>query len=127
MPLPFKDAFCRHFQCSAKDYSREAVWRCLYPHARSVWRALELAGGSAAHTATVLMEMVGETRSKEDLLDVISEYRDEIKPHSGLLARRFKIRVSILRLVALHDEIRKAEAAMPAPVPSAPPPTDPPA
>jgi hypothetical protein len=96
-----------HFQCKPEDYQRKALLQCLYPQARIFWRLLDLTGGPAVLAAYTFIEMVGQTQSREDLLDVISEYRDDIKPHSGFLAQTFKVRVSIERLMALHNIIRK--------------------
>ncbi len=71
-----------------------------------MWRILDLAGGRAVLAANAFIQMAGQAQSKEDLLDIINEYRDDIKPHSGFFAGRWKIRVSVERLVALHDEVR---------------------
>lgn len=109
MARTFKDAFCAHFGCRPEAYQREMLARSLYPQARPFWRFLDLAGGKAMMAASTFIELAGQTQTKEDLMDVINEYRDDIKPHSGFVAQVFKIRVSVERLVALHDLVRKSE------------------
>ena len=106
MPQTFKSAFCECFNCPEDRYGYEALKRCLYPHAGKMWRFLDLAGGNAVLTANTFIQMAGQAQSKADLLDIINEYRDDLKPHSGYMATHWKIRVSVDRLVALHDEVR---------------------
>src|SRR3569832_2053716 len=99
MAQTFKEAFCAHFGCRPENFGREALSRSLYPQARPFWRFLDLAGGKAMFAANTFIELAGQTRTKEDLLDVINEYRDDIKPHSGFMSQMFKVRVSVERLV----------------------------
>jgi|GEM_PF-2700325 len=114
MAQTFKQAFCGHFHCPLEDFSREALARCLYPHARAVWKVIDLCGGHAALAATTFIDLAGQTLTKEDLLDVISEYRNDIKPHAGFLAQVFKMRVSIERVIAVHNLVRQTETNLPA-------------
>src|SRR4051794_38002892 len=109
MVLSFKDAFADCFGCRPDDFSREALPKVLYPHARAVWGLLELGGGPPVLAAQGFMNLVAETRSKEDLMEAIAEYRDEVRPSSGFLARRLKLRVSVERLLALHHFVREVE------------------
>lgn len=109
MALPFREAFADTFGCAPDDFSREALKRCLYPHARAIWSLLELAGGPPVLSAQAFMDLVAETRSKDELLDAIAEHRDEVRPYSGFLARRFYLRVSVERLLALHHFVRETE------------------
>ena len=115
MTSTFKQVFCAHFRCAPEDFNRKALARCLYPHAGFVWKILDLTGGPAVLAAYSFIELAGQTKTKEDLLDVISEYREDIKPHSGFLAQHFKVRVSIDRLIMLHDLIRSSPAAQSTP------------
>ncbi|MDB6058224.1 MAG: hypothetical protein JWO95_2068 [Verrucomicrobiales bacterium] len=55
------------------------------------------------------MTLVADTRSKDELMDAIAEYRDEVRPHSGFLARRLYLRVSVERLLAMHHFVREVE------------------
>jgi len=109
MALPFRDAFSDCFGCKAEDFSREALKRCLYTHARAIWPLLELAGGPPVLAAQAFMNLVAETKGKEELLDAIVEYRDDVRPYSGLVARRLYMRVSVERLLALHHFVREVE------------------
>jgi len=109
MAQTFKEVFCAHFKCAPENYAREALSRSLYPQARTIWKVFDLAGGPAVRAANTFIELAGQTQSKEDLLDVITEYRDDIKPHAGFMADLFKLRVSIDRLIALHDLVRPLE------------------
>lgn len=109
MALPFRDAFADAFGCSPEEFSNEALKRCLYPHARTIWPLLELAGGPPVLAGHALMDLVADTRSKEDLLDAIDVYRDEVRPSSGFLTRRLYLRVSVERLLALHHFVRETE------------------
>lgn len=63
-----------------------------------------------------LLEDAAQTRSEEELCDLISEYVYQTQLHGGLLAKRFKIRVSGQRLLNLHAEARKT-SRRPAPNP----------
>jgi hypothetical protein len=107
--LPFKEAFSDCFGCDTEDFSKEALKKCLYPHARVLWGFLELGGGPPVLAAHAFMNLIAETRSKDDLLDAIREYRDEVRPNSGSLARRLYLRVSVERLLALHHFVREIE------------------
>ena len=107
--LPFKDAFADCFGCNPEDFSKEALKKVLYPHARSLWRFLEFGGGPAVLAAQAFMDLIAETRGKDDLLDAVREYRDDVRPNSGFLARRLKLRVSVERLLALHHFVREVE------------------
>jgi hypothetical protein len=109
MALPFKDAFADCFGCRPEDFSQEALKKCLYPHARAIWGFLEFSGGPPALAAHAIMDLVAETVSKEDLLDAIKEYADGVRPNTGFLARRLKLRVSVERLLALHHFVREVE------------------
>ncbi len=55
------------------------------------------------------MDLVADTRNKDELMDAIQEYRDEVRPCSGFLARRLRLRVSVERLLALHHFVREVE------------------
>jgi hypothetical protein len=107
--LPFKEAFADAFGCRPDAFSQEVLKRCLYPHARVIWPLLEFAGGPAVLAAQAYMDLIAATRSKDELLDAIDEYRDEIRPHSGFLARRLYLRVSVERLLGLHHFVRETE------------------
>lgn len=109
MARPFKDAFAQCFGTQPDNFSREALKRCLYPHARVVWPVLELGGGPPVLAAEALMNLVAETRNKEELLDAIDEYRDDVRPYSGFLARRLYLRASMERLLGLHHFVREVE------------------
>lgn len=109
MALPFKDAFADCFGCNPEDFSKEALSKVLYPHARALWKYLELGGGPPVLAAQAFMELVADTRGKEDLQDAIKEYGDDVRPSSGFLARRLKLRVSVERLLALHHFVREVE------------------
>jgi hypothetical protein len=109
MAQTFKEAFCTYYRCKPEHYPREALSRCLYPQARAVWKVFELAGGPATLAANTFIELAGQTQSRDDLMDVITEYRDDIKPHAGFLADLFKLRVSIERLIALHETVRQTD------------------
>jgi hypothetical protein len=52
----------------------------------------------------------GNTRSKEELKDLISLFHNDVKPLSGYFVRRFKIRISCERLLMLHSQVRKSES-----------------
>lgn len=54
-----------------------------------------------------LLEEAAQTRDEEELRDLVGEYEYQTKLHGGLLANRFKIRVSGQRLLCLHAEVRK--------------------
>lgn len=109
MALPFKEAFADAFGCRPEDFPKEALKRCLYPHARAIWPLLDSAGGPAALAARAYMDLIAETRTKDELLDAIDEYRDEVRPYSGFLARRLYLRVSVERLLGLHHFVRETE------------------
>ncbi len=109
MPLPFREAFVDCFGCRPDNFQREALNRCLYPHARVLWGLLELGGGPAILAAEAFMELITDTKDKEDLLDAVGVYRDEVRPNSGFLARRLYLRVSVERLLALHHFVREVE------------------
>lgn len=67
-------------------------------------------GTRTAMEACAFVDAAGNTRSKEELKDLISLYHNDIKPVSGIFVRKFKIRVSCERLLLLHSQIRKNEA-----------------
>lgn len=109
MKQSFKKAFCDCLGCSADDYSREALSHCLYPHARLVWKLVDWSGGFTLMAANTLVELAADTESREDLMQLIEGYYQEVQPYSGLAGRVLKIRISTDRLLALHDRIRKSE------------------
>ena len=66
-------------------------------------------GARIATEACAFIGAAGNTRSKEELKDLISLYHNDVKPFSGIFVRRFKIRVSCERLLMLHSQVRKSE------------------
>ena len=68
-----------------------------------------LLGTRIAAESCAFIGAVGNTRNKEELKDLISLYHNDVKPFSGILVRRFKIRVSCERLLMLHSQVRKSE------------------
>lgn len=109
MALPFRDAFAECFGTNPEDFSKDALDRCLYAHARAIWGFLKFAGGPPVLAADAFMSLVADTRSKDELMDAIAEYRDEVRPYSGFLARRLYLRVSVERLLAVHHFVRETE------------------
>jgi hypothetical protein len=109
MAATFKDSFCACFQCKPEDFAKRALECCLYPHARATWGFLEFGGGPATLAAQAFMNLVADTRNKEELMDAVREYREDIRPHAGVLAKSLRFRVSVERLLGLHHFVREQE------------------
>jgi len=107
VPPTFEEAFCAHFNFPKERFAREAMRRSLYPCARRIWPLLDLLGGPAILIAKFLIDSAARTRGKQDLLDLFSEYRQDIQPQGGFLAKKLKLRVSTQRLLVLNDLIRE--------------------
>jgi len=105
MTLTFKEAFCQRFDCRPENFERELLKRCLYSHAKVCWSFFDLAGGKPIRIAHQFVELIGQIRTREELRDVIDEYREDIRPHGGFLVQTLKFRVSIEKLVALYDSV----------------------
>jgi hypothetical protein len=109
MALPFKDAFAACFGCKPEEFSPEALQRCLYPHARALWPSLKICGGPPVLAAEAMMDLIADTRNNDELRDAIAEHQNEVRPYSGVLARRLYLRVSVERLLGLHHFVREVE------------------
>jgi len=109
-PKTFSEAFCACYNCSPESFVKEALFRCIYPHARRPMKIFYLLGTRTALEASAFIGAAGNTRSKEELKDLISLFHNDVKPFSGIFVRRFKIRVSCERLLMLHSQVRKSES-----------------
>ncbi|MGZ4971389.1 MAG: hypothetical protein ACXWDN_01410 [Limisphaerales bacterium] len=109
MALPFKDAFCACYKCKPEEFQQKAADFCLYPRARILWRFLDLVGARTTLGATTLLELAGQTRSEEDLCDVIKEYHHDLYRHVGWPAKLLGLRISTERLLALYRNVRSME------------------
>jgi hypothetical protein len=103
---PFKEAFCKHCNVPIASYEREVIRRTLRPHAAKVWPLLEMFGAKTVFSSRRLVRMVAETRTRDDLIDVIDEYYKDFKPKAGFLVNVLNISISCRKLVALHDQAR---------------------
>lgn len=99
----FKEAFCECYRCPPKAYLRRALRLTLYPHVGFLAGCFYWFG--LPHAVKVL-EQAGQTKDEDDLKDVIDEYEYELELYGGVLAHRFKVRVSAERLSHLHAHIR---------------------
>jgi hypothetical protein len=105
----FAEAFCACYNCPPESFVKEVLFRCVYPHARRSMKFFYLIGSRTAMEASAFVGAAGNTRSKEELKDLISLFHNDVKPFSGIFVRRFKIRVSCERLLMLHSQVRKSE------------------
>jgi hypothetical protein len=104
----FKEAFCSYFELHPEAYEKEVIRRSLRGRARRLWPLLEITGGATVFSARHLVALAGETRTRDDLVDVIDEYEKDFKPHAGFLLRRLKIGLSCKNLLDVHDLVRRA-------------------
>ena len=109
MTSTFAEAFCSAYNVPPETFIKEALFRCIYPHARRPMKLFYALGTRTATEACAFINAAGNTRSKEELKDLISLFHNDVKPFSGILVRRFKIRVSCERLLMLHSQVRKSE------------------
>jgi hypothetical protein len=108
-PKTFAEAFCDCYNFPLESFVKEVLFRCIYPHARRPMKLFYLLGTRTAMEASAFISAAGNTRNKEELNDLISLFHNDVKPFSGILVRRFKIRVSCERLLMLHSQVRKSE------------------
>ena len=116
----FKEAFCSHFCCPPERFAYEAVFKCLYPHALLFFRIFLLLQTRTTTEAFVFMEKVGQTRTVEELEDVISEYHNDMRDLSTYWARHWNLRVSARAVARLNTTIRspkKSSQSAPSTVP----------
>jgi hypothetical protein len=106
----FAEAFCDCYNCPPEEFIKEVLFRCIYPHARRSMKFFYFLGTRTAREACALIDAAGNTRSKEELKDLVSLYHNDVKPLAGIFVRKFKIRVSCERLLMLHSQVRKAES-----------------
>jgi hypothetical protein len=109
-PTTFAEAFCACYNFPPDSFVKEALFRCIYPHARRPMKFFYLLGTRTALEASAFIGAAGNTRSKEELKDLISLFHNDVKPFSGIFVKRFRIRVSCERLLMLHSQVRKSEA-----------------
>ena len=98
---------CGRFGCAPEDYLRVALKHCLYPQARGLFRILPYSFARAADLK--LLEEARAATSEEYLQELLREYWDEVHLRGGLLAKRWKLRVSGGRLLKLFEEVMRAE------------------
>lgn len=106
MASSFKEAFCNYARCTPGSYTREMLFHCLHPHAvpfAGIINWLEPA------TMFEFLKEIGETTSKEDFHEVLSEYQYRQKLRGGFLANRLNIRLAVHLLAKLHEEVRRDE------------------
>jgi hypothetical protein len=108
MPVSFKESVCSHYGIPSEHYERELILQTLHPHARRIWPVLELTGGKTVFSSRQLADMVADTVTRDDMIDVINEYYKDLKPKAGFLVNALDISISCRKLLALHDQLRAA-------------------
>lgn len=106
-PKTFREAFCDYFHVSPENYTREAVFKCLYPHAVFFFRICYPLQTVTIIESMQFINMVGQTRTDEELEDVISDYHNDMKDRSTYLARRWNMRVSARAVAKINQIIRR--------------------
>ena len=102
----FAEAFCEQIGCKPEDYLREALKRCLYPWARIL---SVLPPFSVRVEDLELLEAAGGATSKEQVHELLRDYWVNLHLHGGILAKRYKLRVSGERLQKLFAQVMQRE------------------
>ena len=107
MSKTFAQALCERFGCAPEDYLQVALKHSLYP------QALLLSRIPPFHTRPEdreLLEAAGAATSGEQLRELLREYWVNLHLHGGILAKRYKVRVSGERLQKLFGEVMRGES-----------------
>ena len=102
----FAQKLCEQVGCRPEDYLRVALKHSLYPGARL------LALLPPFHTRVEdieLLEAAGAAKSEEELVELLRDYWDDVNLRGGILAKRWKLRVSGVRLQKLFRQVMSGE------------------
>jgi hypothetical protein len=103
----FAEALCERVGCAPKDYLRVALKHSLYPRARAFsW----LFAVYARLEDIELLEAVGGATSEEQVRELLNEYWDDLHLRGGILAKRYKMRVSGDRLLKVFKQVMRGES-----------------
>ena len=105
----FAEALCERVGCAPEDYLRVALKHCQYPRARVLYW---LAAGYARVEDIELLEAAGRATSEEQLLELLRDYWDEVQLRGGILAKRYKLRVSGGRLQKVFRQVMRGESGV---------------
>ncbi len=109
--VEFKVLFCRRFRCSALDYERRALNRCLYTHARLLAPFLRLVRPRFFDPDLAFIEYLGRTTNTSEAHDAASEFHDKGAVEKGFLGRDLRIRASGFKAIKLARQLFSEEEA----------------
>ena len=102
----FAQALCERVGCAREGYLRVALKLCLYPRARFI----ALVPAFFARAADVqLLTAAGRTSTEEEVRELLREYWDEVHLRGGVLAKRYKLRVSGDQLLKVFGQVMRGE------------------
>ena len=106
-PASFQELYCKKFQCLPEQFVEDALWRCVYPQAEFLARALwRIDCGFFASDLHLLEEVAGLT-DNENVVSEINDSRYRFKPR-GLLRGKLRARLSSQRLLTLANDLFKS-------------------
>lgn len=98
--------YCEYYRCAPEDFVRDALFRCLYRHAVLFFRLFYWMRPRTVLDSMRFIEKVGQTRTREDLEDIISEYHNDMADTATALSRQWKMRVSSRAVAMLNEKLR---------------------
>ena len=102
----FAQALCERAGSAPEDYLQVALKHCLYPRARLISRLFLF---FARPEDIELLEAAGRATSEEQVRELLREYWDELHLRGGVLAKRYKLRVSGDRLLKVFGQVMRGE------------------
>jgi hypothetical protein len=102
--VDFCQAFCEAHKCNHADFAKRVFWQCVYPHARWLARGVYFISPAFFEPDFAMIMAVGKACSLAEIRNEIDLHR-YYTPASGVLRRRFKVRVSGQRLVNLASKV----------------------
>ncbi len=79
--VTFKEAYCHYFKCPPEEFEREALPRCLYPHAR-VWASwVRRISPQFFETDFKIIQSLGEATSIKEVRAEASYLHDNYSKH----------------------------------------------
>jgi len=100
----FADCVCEQLGLHPNQYENEVIQRCLYGKARVLRPLLQFCNRNFFAPDHEFVRRVGKIRRREELLRELDEFYYHPK-NGGWLRRRFRLRISCRKLVALAREV----------------------
>ena len=102
--LTFRDVFCRRFDIPSERFEIAVLQRCLSRRARLLRPLIRLFARHYFSFDAFFVQSIGRVRNAQQFTAEVKAFRDHSR-NRDWLRRRFKLRLSVWRILDLADEV----------------------